>query len=206
MRRKGKKMKFKESANLWYKTKYMKLKPFLLLVFLFSISTISWSQYMMMTLDGKKQGKFKAESNRPGYSDKTEVLGYSMEVKSPTDVSSGQSTGKRVYQPITIWKATGASSPQFFQAVTTNEAINKLTLEFYKPDDTFKKEGLYYTIVLENVTISGYHQLMGSPNDSEFQAKALGMYDEIKITFQKITVTETKLRTMATDDLQTQNR
>jgi type VI secretion system secreted protein Hcp len=206
MRRKGKKMKFKESANLWYKTKYMKLKPFLLLAILFSISTISRSQFMMMTLDGKKQGKFKAESNRTGYSDKTEVLGYSMEVKSPIDVSSGQSTGKRQYQPITIWKASGASSPQFFQAATTNESISKLTLEFYKPDDTFKKEGLYYTIVLENATITGYQQLMGSPNNPEFQAKTLGMYDQIKIVFQKITVIETKLRTSASDDWNSQTR
>ena len=173
----------------------------LLLAILFSISSFSWSQYMMMTLDGQVQGKFKTESNRPGFSDKTEVLGYILEVKSPRDVATGQSSGKRQYQPITIWKASGASSPQFFQALSKNEVIKKITLEFYKPDDVFKKtEELYYTIVLDNAFVSGYRQLMGSPENPEFKAKNPGMYDEIKIVFQKITVTEAKVKTSATDD------
>ena len=173
----------------------------LLLAILFSSSSFSWSQYMMMTLDGQAQGKFKPESNRSGHSDKTEVLGYIMEVKSPRDVATGQASGKKQYQPIIIWKASGASSPQFFKAVTTNEIIKKLKFEFYKPDDVFKTtEGLYYTIELENATISGYRQLMGSPENPEFKAKNPGMYDEIKIVFQKITVTEIKVKTSATDD------
>lgn len=179
----------------------------LLLAILFSTSSFSWSQYMMMTLDGQVQGKFKTESNRPGFSDKTEVLGYIMEVKSPLDVATGQSTGKRQYQPITIWKASGASSPQFFQALTKNEVIKKITMEFYKPDDVFKKtEELYYTIVLDNASISGYRQLMGSPDNMEFKAKNPGMYDEIKIVYQKITVTEVKVKTSATDDWEGQGR
>ncbi|MCY7309814.1 MAG: type VI secretion system tube protein Hcp, partial [Chitinophagaceae bacterium] len=77
----------------------MRIKNLLLLTILFSISSFSWSQFTMMKVEGLKQGKFKSESTKAGSTDKTEVLGYAMEIKSPRDVASGQATGKRQHIP-----------------------------------------------------------------------------------------------------------
>lgn len=175
----------------------MRNKIILLQVF-FSICLLSNGQFMMMKTESNNQ-QFRAESTRSGHTDKTDVLSYTMDLKSTRDAASGQATGKRQYQPILLWKNSGASSPQFFQALVTNESIKKITLEFYRPDEVFKQNELAYTIELENASITGYRQVMGVPDQAEFRAKGAGLYDEIRIVFEKITVTDKKARTQYND-------
>ncbi len=170
----------------------MKIKNLLLLTILLSICSFSWSQNTVMKVVASKQGSFKGESLMPRYSDKAEVLGYSMEIKSPRDAASGQATGRRQHMPLTIWKATGASSPQFFSAITTNEVLKTVTIEFYKPDEVFKSSGteqLYFKIELANASISSFKQVMGSADLGSFRSNPGLMYDEIKFVYEKITVT-----------------
>ena len=191
------------------KTFYMKIKNLLLLTIMSSICSFSWSQSTMMKVDGSKQGKFKSESMRSGFTDKAEVLAYSMEIKSPRDAASGQATGKRQHMPITIWKATGASSPQFFSAITTNEILKTVTIEFYKQDEVFtssKTEQLYYKIELVNATVSGYRQVMGSASMEGFKSNPALMYDEIKFVYEKMTVTIVNGNVSASDDWNSINR
>lgn len=188
------------------KTFYMKIKNLLLLTILSSIYSFSWSQatVTMMKVVGTKQGSFKGESLMPRYSDKAEVLGYSMEIKSPRDAASGQATGRRQHMPLTIWKATGASSPQFFSAITTNEALKTVTIEFYKPDEVFKSSGteqLYFKIELVNASIASFKQVMGAADLGSFRSNPALMYDEIKFVYEKITVTHGTGGVSASDNL-----
>ncbi len=186
----------------------MKNKKFCCLILVLCISVLSRSQgNMMMLVEGQNQGKFKAESEYGSkYPDRIELAGFSFEVNSPRDVASGQATGKRQYQPITVWKKNGESSVQFLQALTTNETIKKVTIEYYKPDPVYKTTGLAYTVVLENARISGFKQNFGTTGDARFDlpVKAL-MYDEISFVFDKITVTESKSKTTATDSWRSTN-
>jgi type VI secretion system secreted protein Hcp len=177
---------------------------FLFLVVILFGSLASAGQYMMMSLESSPT-RFKTESTRSGYTDKTEILGYQLDAKSPRDVATGQSTGKRQFQPIILWKTSGASSPQFFQALMRNEQIKKITLQYYRPDDIYKQNELVYTIELENAAISGYRQVMGTPENSEFRAKTQGLYDEISIVFEKMTVTDNKAKTSATETWRSNN-
>ena len=177
---------------------------FMLLTIFVCGSLLSRGQFMMMGIDGNTI-KFRSECNRSGYTDKTEILGYLLEVKNSRDAGSGLSTGRRQYQPIIIWKMSGASSPQFFQAITTNELIRKITLQYYKPDDIYKMNELVYTVEFENVSIAGYRQIMGSPDVPEFKAKSFGLFDEIKIVFERMTVTENKAKTTAIDSWRSAN-
>lgn len=171
---------------------------FLIPAVLLTVSLHSSGQYMMMSVESSTN-KFKPESTRSGYTDKTEILGYQMEIKSPRDVASGQATGRRQFQPVTLWKTSGASSPQFFQALTKNEQIKKIILQYYRPDEIYKQNELVYTIELENAVISGYRQVMGAPEFPEFRAKSQGLYDEISIVFEKMTVTDNKAKTTSTE-------
>jgi type VI secretion system secreted protein Hcp len=181
----------------------MKIKTLMLLALLICTFTFSrgQSQYAMMTVDGTKQGKFKGESLKQGNTDKTEVIAYTQEIKSPRDIASGQASGKRQHQPLTIWKVAGATSPQFFQAVITNEVLRNVTIEYYKTDEDTKTEVLQYKIELTNATVSNYRQIMGMPESGGFKATSPGLYEEISFTFQKITVSANK--TSATDDWRT---
>ncbi|HET9017168.1 MAG TPA: type VI secretion system tube protein Hcp [Thermomicrobiaceae bacterium] len=76
-----------------------------------------------LTISGEKQGTFLGD---PGLSGNAIAgYGFAAEVGSavPKDLISGLASGKRQYQPVTIVKEWGASSPQIFQAALTGEVL-----------------------------------------------------------------------------------
>ena len=167
---------------------------------LFLISSFAFSQ-MSITVESNAQGKFKSES-RSG-KDKIDLIGYMQEVAAPRDLATGQASGKRAYQPLTIVKAVGASSPQFFQALLTNEVLKKVVIELSKAN-TDGSEYVYYTITLEDVTVANYKQYSATSATDEIaatkhSANANAVYDEIKLGFRKITVESKDGKTMAGD-------
>ena len=104
-------------------------------------------------IEGTKQGKFKGESPREAHKEKIAILGFNYEITSPRDIASGQASGKRQHKPITFIKEWGASSPQIFQALTTNEVLKKVSMEFFRTTADGMEE-VYHTIVLTNATVS----------------------------------------------------
>lgn len=181
------------------KQTFMKKNIFFLLLTFILINTVISSQTIILSAEGTKQGKFKGESNRVKFADKSEINGYLQEVTSPRDAGSGLATGKRIYQPIIILKQSGAASPQFFQALTTNEILKKVVIDFYKADPSGIEQN-HYSIILDNVTVTGYKQFIGPLENEKFNPANTVLYDEIKLIFQKITVEEKIGKTMATDD------
>ncbi|MBC7875487.1 MAG: type VI secretion system tube protein Hcp [Ferruginibacter sp.] len=157
------------------------------------------SQTITLSAEGTKQGKFKGESTKSKFSDRSEIAGYVQEVSSPRDAASGMATGKRTHQPVLVLKQSGAASPQFFQALTSNEVLKKVVIDFYKPDAS-GAEMNYYTVTLENVSVSGYKQFIGPLENEKFNPANTILYDEIKLTFQKITIEDKAGKTMAMDD------
>jgi type VI secretion system Hcp family effector len=171
------------------------------LLILSGLSLVTNGQFMTIKITGQKSGQFKGESLRSGETDRSDLIGYVLDVKTPIDAATAQSTGRRQYQPITIWKRSGASSPQYFSALATNEEIRNVVIQYSATDATGRLQP-YYTVELENVRVVGYKQLFGTPEPQGL--KLAGdlpvLYDEIKISFVKITVTQLKERTTATDD------
>lgn len=163
------------------------------------VSLTAYSQTITISVEGTKQGKFKGESSKSKFADRSEITGFIQEVTSPRDAASGMATGKRMYQPVILLKQSGASSPQFFQALTSNEILKKIIIDFYKADAT-GAEVNYYTVTLENVLLSGYKQFIGPLDNEKFNPADNILYDEIKLTFQKITIEEKTGKTMASDD------
>lgn len=180
----------------------MKFKHFLVaLCCLGSFISASAQTKLVMVVEGQKQGKFKPDGTEFGskFADKLEVNAYSMEVSSARDAATGTATGRRMYQPIVIYKLTAGSSPQFVKALTENEVLTKVTIEYYKQSE-LGTLALNYTVLLENARITGYRQFFGPLHSDSFDGTDSNMYDEIKIVFEKITVTSEKTKTTTTDD------
>lgn len=159
----------------------------------------SHAQLITLSAEGTKQGKFKGESTKAKFNDRIELTGFIQEVASPRDAASGMASGKRVHQPILLLKQSGASSPQFFQALTTNEVLKTVVIDFYKTDAT-GKEINYYTVTLTNAAVSGYKQFIGPLENEKFNPANNSLYDEIKLVFQKIQVEDKIAKTVVVDD------
>jgi type VI secretion system secreted protein Hcp len=107
-----------------------------------------------ISIKGNKQGQFKGESIQDKRKDKwIPVLSFQMGVQSPRDAATGQASGKRQHQPLTITKEWGAASPQLFRALTSNETLQSVEIQFTRTSET-GAEQVYETIKLTNAVIS----------------------------------------------------
>ena len=159
---------------------------------------------IMLSVKGTKQGQFKGEGARDP--SKMEAVAFSMEITSPRDVASGQASGRRQYKPLQITKRIGPSSPQFVQAVTTNEVLQTVTLDFVKTNAN-GEEIVFYSIKLTNASVASVRQHTASDaSGGATSAKHTGadggadQLEDIAFTFQKIEIQNNESKTMATDD------
>lgn len=165
---------------------------------------MSYEFYTSIT--GTKQGKFKGESPRDKWKDKFSGLSYRHQIQSPRDVATGQASGKRQHGPITVTKEWGASTPQIFQALVTNEVLTSVLFEFIHttPDGS---EEVYQTVKLTNATVSAVQYLTGTGESAE-SAKTNAAYDtheleQVSFTYQKIEMENLPGKTSASDDWHT---
>lgn len=148
-------------------------------------------------VEGQKQGKFKNETPREKHQGKLPGTSFHYNVKSPRDSASGQAAGKRVHQPVTFVKSWGASTPQFFQALCTNEVLTSVLFEFVKTNAD-GEEYVYHTVKLVNASVSEVdHHLAGDTHDQSLDAPEL---ERISLTFQRIEIESKDGKTMAVDD------
>jgi type VI secretion system secreted protein Hcp len=107
-----------------------------------------------IAVKGKKQGQFKGEAAAIQRKDKwMQVLGFTMGLTSPRDPSTGQATGRRQFQPVTIVKQWGAASPQGLAACSTNESLAEVDIEFTKTTAA-GLEAVYQTVKLTDASIA----------------------------------------------------
>jgi type VI secretion system secreted protein Hcp len=156
-----------------------------------------------VTVKAQTQGDFKGESPRKPHAAKAAGISYQHEINSPRDVATGLPSGKRQHKPIRFTKEWGASSPQYFQALVTNELLPSVLFEFIKTTKE-GKEDIYYTIKLVNATISNIRYMTGT-GESAGSAKTTSTYDtheleEISFTYQRIEVEHKVGKTSAIDD------
>jgi type VI secretion system secreted protein Hcp len=147
-----------------------------------------------ITLEGTKQGKFKGESLRDP--NKSEIIGYSYAISSQRDLVSGLITGRKASGLLTIGKRIGASSPQLFQALTTNENLKSVLLEFVRPDAN-GAEVIYFTIKLTNAVVAKINQRAGTSEPENLQIAGSGLLEEVSFSFERIEVESKDGHTMA---------
>ena len=120
-----------------------------------------------IAVKGAKQGQFKSETTSAARRDKwMPVLGFTMGLASPRDAATGQATGKRQHQPVTIVKAWGAASPQGLTACATNEDLTEVTIEFTRQTPT-GQDVVYQTVKLTDASFAQIARFTGRPDGSE---------------------------------------
>ena len=156
-----------------------------------------------ISIKGTKQGDLKGESPREKWSTKIAGLSYSHKIQSPRDIATGQASGKRQHGPIIITKEWGASSPQLFQALVTNEVMKTVKFEFIHTTLDGQEE-IYHTVELTNATVSSIEYITGKGESAE-SAKTSAAYDtreleQVAFTYQKILIENKPGKTSAQDD------
>jgi type VI secretion system secreted protein Hcp len=121
-----------------------------------------------VTIEAVKQGVFHGDLPTGPHGNQIRGLGLVHEVDKPFDAATGAPAGSTLHKPIVLTKEVGASSPQLYQALVTNELLKSVLFEFYsvKSDGT---ESLVDTIKLTNAIVSHIRQytglLPGATND-----------------------------------------
>ena len=154
-----------------------------------------------VTIQGQKQGKLRGESTRKGQEGKMIGLAYDYGVKSPRDVATGQASGKRQHSPITFSKEWGASTPQLFQALVSNEVLTTVLFEFVRINPKTGIEEIFQTVKLTNAQLSGISHHTGPAPLPETKRAANDMLEleDISIVFQKIEIENKTAGTVASD-------
>ena len=106
--------------------------------------------------------------------------------------AASASTGRSAFV-----KEWGAASPQFFQALCTNEILKSVLFEFVKVDAN-GEEYVFHTIRLTNASVSEIEQYIEDvPGSAAHDARPL---EKISMTFQKIELENKDGKTTAVDD------
>jgi type VI secretion system Hcp family effector len=107
----------------------------------------------------------------------------------------GESLAKSQHKPIVVIKEIDATSAQLHQAMTKNEVLKEVVIDFVRSDAAEKgarKETVYQTITLTNATIASLKTIRSGKQEKE--------EEEILFTYQKIEVTDQAGKNKATDD------
>lgn len=149
-----------------------------------------------VSITGVKQGPFKGEVTKKGFEGKIAGLNFDYAVLSPRDPASGMATGKRVHKPIKIKKVWGASSTQLFTALTTNEALTAVVIDFFSIDPTGMMV-LDHSFKLTNAFVTSIEH-----NSETLGALAtVPPMETVEFVFQQIELLNHRTKTAAMDSM-----
>ena len=154
-----------------------------------------------LSATGAKQGKFQGEGTGER-KDWIPILAFTIDVAEPLDTATGHPSGKRQYQPVTVIKQWGASSPQGLTACATNEVLNTVAIEFVNVDSTGKETPLQ-NVTLTSAAISAVRRFIGDPQSAQgLQTGSSGAegLEEWSFTFQKIQIEDVGSKASFADD------
>lgn len=147
------------------------------------------------------QGAFTEDSVgniwQEGHEDEVIVQAFKHNIIIPRDPQSGQPTGQRVHQPLTITKVFDKSSPLLYNALTSGERLNTCEIKWYRTSATGTQEH-YFTIALEDaviVDISAYMPNCQDPGQAHFTH-----LEDVSFAYRAITWTHDVAGTSGSDD------
>jgi type VI secretion system secreted protein Hcp len=132
-----------------------------------------------------------------GHENEILVEAFSHTVTVPTDPQSGQPTGQRVHQPLTITKVFDKSSPMLYKALTTGERLPTCVIKWYRTSNTGIQEH-YFTIKLEDAIITNITGRM--PNCQDPNQAHFTQLEDVSFSYRKITWTHEIAATSGEDD------
>jgi len=162
-----------------------------------------------LTVEGTTQGAITSGAfteasvgniYQEGHEDEILIQAFEHKVTVPTDVQSGQPTGQRCHEPLTITKVFDKSSPLLYTALATGERLTKCELKFFRTSTSGTQEH-YFTIELEDAIITKIRPYMENCQDP---SKAHFTHlEEVSFTYRKITWNHEAAGTSGSDDWRT---
>jgi type VI secretion system secreted protein Hcp len=116
-----------------------------------------------ITVQGSRQGVFKS----------AHVLEVQTSMVSPRDPQSKMETGRRQHKPIVIVKEIDADSAKYLKALTSNETLTQVVIEFEGPQGKFPR-----TLKLVDALITAIKRVP--------RAGGRGQNEEISFTYREI--------------------
>jgi len=147
------------------------------------------------------KGAFTPESignsYQKGHEDESLVKAFSHNISIPRDPQSGQPSGQRVHEPLTISKLYDKSSPLLYNALTKGETLPTVELKWYRTSYEGKPEH-YFTIVLEDAVIVNIASNMkAEQGEAKTQVSPI---EEVSFAYRKITWRHEIASTSGEDD------
>jgi len=137
-----------------------------------------------MSITGQTQGNIsQGACEMQGREDTILCQGLEHEVSIPRDRQSGLPTGKRVHGAVTVTKVYDKSSPKIFQALTTGERLDDVTMKYYRIAPTGTEEH-YFTVKLTNAIIVGVKAWI--PNCLDPVKESFTHMEDVMFTYQDI--------------------
>ena len=159
-----------------------------------------------MTIEGNMQGPitqgaFTEESVgniwQEGHEDEVLVQAFKHNVMIPRDPQSGQPSGQRVHQPLTVTKVFDKSSPLLYQALCSGERLPKVEIKWYRTSGTGHQEQ-YFSMLLEDAVIVDIQAYM--PNCQDPANANFTHLEEISFSYRMITWDHLVAGTSGSDD------
>jgi type VI secretion system secreted protein Hcp len=124
-------------------------------------------------IHGRAQGPFRGNDDDGSAAP---LLSFSYSVEPPRDNATGQASGKRQHKPVVITKEWGASSPQLYQALVSNEVLTSVVIRLVSLNETPPKKKSR-AIHLSNAVISHMKHIGGGEYMVSF------LFEEISFSY-----------------------
>lgn len=110
------------------------------------------------------------------------VIGLRHSLVLPRDAATGMPTGHQQHKPLTLTKYFDNATPLLYRALTTNENLPTITINFYRTD-SLGKEIHYYTVELDNARVLSIDSIV-SVNSYRNLEEVSFVYDTIRWTYE----------------------
>lgn len=143
---------------------------------------ISASRPFYFQCKATKQGVFATEGAAPRWNGFQIGCDMVWRAEVPNDRATGLAAGKTQFIPLQITRPVGPASPQFLQALATNEVFSEVLIQF--PQDTAGT--VWYEIRLTNARLTQVRQFIQAPPGEPNSPPML--LEDVALRYQKITV------------------
>ena len=153
---------------------------------------------IVVSVRGTRQGQFKAESRRKAFKDHFDAIALDYELTVPIDAATGQRSGQRLHHPLSVTKEWSAATPQFFQALVTNEVLQTVEIDCLEIDKG-GRESVVHKVTLTNAAVAAIRQRGGSAARGD-DGRPRAAMETVAFAFEKIEHSTADGTVIASDD------
>ncbi len=157
---------------------------------------------IFMTIKGSTQGLISEGAFTPesvgniyqnGHEDEIFIKTFNYGSAVPVNTATGQPSGRRTHEPLSIVKHLDKSSPLLAEALNKGETLTHIELKIYRTAYTGKQEH-FYTIALEDAIVVDINAL---------NTEEEGVFENVNFVYRKISLRHETASTSSSDDIRT---